>query len=82
MSGKVDAVVGTPPECIEVIRHGCKYLIDFAEYGLNYALGGIAGAARLRRTKSRDHAKVCQSLRRRHAPYRSDREFTVDVQAE
>src|SRR5262245_24386279 len=42
LSGKVDAVVGTPPECIDIIRHGCKYLIDFAEYGLNYALGGIA----------------------------------------
>jgi ABC-type nitrate/sulfonate/bicarbonate transport system substrate-binding protein len=42
LSGTVDAVVGTPPECIDAIRHGCKYLIDFAEYGLNYALGGIA----------------------------------------
>ena len=42
LNGTVDAVVGTPPECIDAIRHGCKYLIDFAEYGLNYALGGIA----------------------------------------
>ncbi len=42
LNGTVDAVVGTPPECIDAIRHGCKYLIDFTEYGLNHALGGIA----------------------------------------
>ena len=24
LSGKVDVVVGTPPECIDAIRHGCK----------------------------------------------------------
>ena len=23
LSGKVDVVVGTPPECIDAIRHGC-----------------------------------------------------------
>jgi hypothetical protein len=34
LSGKVDVVVGTPPECIDAIRHGCKYLIDFANTAL------------------------------------------------
>jgi ABC-type nitrate/sulfonate/bicarbonate transport system substrate-binding protein len=82
MSGKVDAVVGTPPECIDVIRHGCKYLIDFAEYGLNYALGGIAGR--------RDYIEKNPEITRRFVKayvegmhrYRTDREFTVDVQAD
>jgi ABC-type nitrate/sulfonate/bicarbonate transport system substrate-binding protein len=81
-SGKVDAVVGTPPECIDVIRHGCKYLIDFAEYGLNYALGGIAGR--------RDYIEKNPEITRRFVKayvegmhrYRTDREFTVDVQAD
>src|SRR5512145_3049047 len=36
ITGKVDAVVSTPPESIDAERKGCKYLIDFAEYGLNY----------------------------------------------
>ena len=42
LSGQCDAIVSTPPESIEAHRKGCHYVIDFAEYGLNYALGGIA----------------------------------------
>jgi ABC-type nitrate/sulfonate/bicarbonate transport system substrate-binding protein len=82
LSGKVDVVVGTPPECIGAIRHGCKYLIDFAEYGLNYALGGIAAR--------RDYIEKNPEITRRFVKayvegmhrYRTDREFTVDVQAD
>src|ERR1043165_1753783 len=38
LRGECDAIVSTPPECISAHREGCNYLIDFAEYGLNYAL--------------------------------------------
>ena len=82
LSGKVDVVVGTPPECIDAIRHGCKYLIDFAEYGLNYALGGIAG----RRDYIEKNPEITQKFVKAYVEgmhrYRTDREFTVDVQAE
>jgi taurine transport system substrate-binding protein len=82
LSGRVDAVVGTPPECIDVIRHGCKYLIDFAEYGLNYALGGIAA----RRDYVEKHPEITQQFVQAYVEgmhrYRTDREFTVDVQAD
>jgi ABC-type nitrate/sulfonate/bicarbonate transport system substrate-binding protein len=82
LSGKVDALVGTPPECIETIRHGGKYLIDFAEYGLNYALGGIAG----RRDYIEKHPEITQKFVKAYVEgmhrYRTDREFTVDVQAD
>jgi len=82
LGGKVDVVVGTPPECIDAIRHGCNYLIDFAEYGLNYALGGIAAR--------RDYIAKNPEITRRFVKayiegmhrYRTDREFTVDVQAD
>jgi ABC-type nitrate/sulfonate/bicarbonate transport system substrate-binding protein len=82
LSGKVDAVVGTPPECIEAIRRGCSYLIDFAEYGFNYALGGIAAR--------RDYIEKNPAITRQFVKayvegmhrYRTDREFTVTVQAE
>jgi NitT/TauT family transport system substrate-binding protein len=82
LSGQVDAVVGTPPECIAAARKGCKYLIDFAEYGLNYALGGIAAR--------RDYAAQNPEITRRFVKayvegmhrYRTDREFTIGVQAE
>ncbi len=82
LSGKVDAVVGTPPEGIDAIRHGCKYLIDFAEYGLNYALGGIAG----RRDYIEKNPDVTRKFVKAYVEgmhrYRTDREFTVDVQAD
>jgi ABC-type nitrate/sulfonate/bicarbonate transport system substrate-binding protein len=82
LNGTVDAVVGTPPECIDAIRHGCKYLIDFAEYGLNYALGGIAAR--------RDYIENNPEMTRKFVTayvegmhrYRTDREFTIDVQAD
>jgi len=82
LNGKVDAVVSTPPESIDAQRKGCKYLIDFAEYGLNYALGGIAAR--------RDYVEKNPDITRKFIKayvegmhrYRTDREFTVGVQAE
>ena len=82
LTGKVDVVVGTPPECITAIRRGCKYLIDFAEYGLNYALGGIAA----RRDYVEKHPDITRCFVKAYVEgmhrYRTDREFTVDVQAD
>jgi len=82
LSGKVDVVVGTPPECIDAIRHGCKYLIDFGEYGLNYALGGIAA----RRDYVEKNPEIARKFVKAYVEgmhrYRTDREFTVDVQAD
>jgi ABC-type nitrate/sulfonate/bicarbonate transport system substrate-binding protein len=82
LSGKIDAVVGTPPECIEAARRGCKYLIDFAEYGLNYALGGIAA----RRAYVAENPEITRQFIKAYvegmARYRTDRDFTIGVQAE
>lgn len=57
-------------------------MIDFAEFGLNYALGGIAAR--------RDHVANNPEIVRRFMKaylegmhrYRTDREFTIQVQAE
>jgi ABC-type nitrate/sulfonate/bicarbonate transport system substrate-binding protein len=82
LGGRCDAVVITPPDSIDAQRKGCKYLVDFAEYGLNYALGGIAAR--------RDYVQRNPEITRRFIKayvegmhrYRTDREFTVSVQAE
>ena len=82
LGGKIDCVVSTPPECIEAERRGCTYLIDFAQYGLNYALGGIA-ARRDYVARNPDHtAKFIQAYVEGMHRYRTDREFTVAVQSE
>ncbi|HEX5019897.1 MAG TPA: ABC transporter substrate-binding protein [Candidatus Binatia bacterium] len=82
LSGKCDAIVSTPPESIEAHRRGCGYLIDFSEYGLNYALGGIAA----RRDYVERHPEITRRFIQAYVEgmhrYRTDREFTVNVQAE
>ncbi len=82
LSGRCDAIVSTPPECIAAIRQGCRYLVDFAEYGMNYALGGIA-ARRLYVEKNPDITRrfIKAYVEGMHR-YRTDRDFTIGVQAE
>lgn len=82
LSGKCDAIVSTPPECIEAHRKGCRYLIDFAEFGLNYALGGIAARRDyIEKNPEITRKFICAYVEGMHR-YRTDREFTVSVQAE
>ena len=82
LNGQCDAIVITPPESIDAQRKGCKYLVDFAEYGFNYALGGIAA----RRDYVEQNPEVTRKFVRAYVEgmhrYRTDREFTVSVQAE
>jgi ABC-type nitrate/sulfonate/bicarbonate transport system substrate-binding protein len=82
ISGSCDAIVITPPESIEARRRGCNYLIDFAEHGLNYALGGIAA----RRDYVERNPEITRMFIKAYVEgmhrYRTDRDFTVNVQAE
>jgi ABC-type nitrate/sulfonate/bicarbonate transport system substrate-binding protein len=82
LDGRCDAIVITPPESIAAQRKGCKYLVDFAEYGLNYALGGIAA----RRDYVEQNTEITRKFIKAYVEgmhrYRTDREFTVSVQAE
>ena len=82
LNGQCDAIVITPPESIDAQRKGCKYLVDFAEYGLNYALGGIAA----RRDYIEQNPEITRKFIKAYVEgmhrYRTDREFTVGVQAE
>lgn len=77
-----DAMIITPPEAIEAKRKGCHFLVDFADYGLNFSLGGIAA----RRGYIREHAAIVDKFIRAYLSgmhrYRTDRPFTVQVQQE
>ncbi len=81
-SGRCDAMVITPPESIYAHRKGCQYLIDFNEYGLNYALGGIAA----QRDYIAANPPVAERFLKAYVEgmqrYRTDREFASAVQAE
>jgi ABC-type nitrate/sulfonate/bicarbonate transport system substrate-binding protein len=82
LRSETDAEVITPPESVEALRRGCRILIDFADYGLNFALGGIA-ARRSYVAAQEEVAKkfVCAYVEGMHR-YRTDRALTVQVQAE
>jgi NitT/TauT family transport system substrate-binding protein len=82
VSGKCDAMVITPPESINAQRKGCNYLIDLAEYGLNYALGGIAARRDYVEKNPDITGKFIKAYVEGMHRYRTDREFTVNVQAE
>lgn len=79
-SGKCDALVITPPEAISAQRQGCRYLVDFGEYGLNFALGGIAA----RKRTIEEQPGVVEAFVEAYAEgmqrYKSDRAFTIEVQ--
>ena len=82
IKGECDAEVITPPEAIEAKREGCHFLMDFADYGLNYALGGVAA----RRSYLKDHEGITRKFVKAYVEgmhrYRTDRAFTVQVQQE
>ncbi len=79
LRGEYEAVVLTPPAAIEAQRRGCHLVIDLAEYGLNYSLGGIAA----RRSYVAAHPDVAQAFIAAYIEglhrYRTDRAFTVSV---
>lgn len=82
VDGTCDAIILTPPVAIKARRMGCNFLIDMAEYGFNYALGGI-GASRAYVDANPDVARrfitaYVEGLHR----YRTDRHFTMAVQQE
>jgi ABC-type nitrate/sulfonate/bicarbonate transport system substrate-binding protein len=82
LAGNCDALVMTPPEAIETRRRGCVFLVDFAEFGLNYALGGIAARRRTILDDPETVRKFVRAYVEGMRRYRTDREFTIRVQQE
>ena len=82
LRSETDAEVITPPESVEALRRGCRILIDFADYGLNFALGGVAA----RRSYVAAQEEIAKKFVRAYVEgmhrYRTDRALTVQVQAE
>jgi ABC-type nitrate/sulfonate/bicarbonate transport system substrate-binding protein len=79
LRGQYDAVVMTPPAAIDAQRKGCHLVVDFADYGLNYSLGGIVS----RRSYVADHPDIARAFITGYVEglhrYRTDRAFTVSV---
>jgi ABC-type nitrate/sulfonate/bicarbonate transport system substrate-binding protein len=80
LRGDIDATPMSPPVAIEARRAGCGFLLDFAELGLNFTLGGVATTETLIRDQpDLVRAFVRAYIRGMHR-YKTDRDFTLSVQ--
>ena len=80
LEGDIAASPLSPPLAVEAKHQGCAWLYDYAELGLNFAIGGIAAS---RRVVAAQPDLVDRFLRgylagQRH--YQQDRAFGVSVQ--
>ncbi len=80
LNGQCDALVITPPEALYAKRMGCHFVVDFADYGLNYALGGLAARRDYVEQNEDTIRKIVKAYVEGMHRYRTDREFTVRVQ--
>ncbi len=79
LAGEIAASPLSPPIAIEAKHAGCAWLFDYAELGLNFAIGGIAAR---RETVREEPDLVARFLRgylagQRH--YKQDRDFGVSM---
>ncbi len=80
LEGRNDAAPLSPPVAMQARRQGCKFLVDFADYGLNFTLGGIATTRSIiaeRRDLVRRFIRAYVSGMHR---YKTDRELVLQVQ--
>src|SRR5207249_6276042 len=82
LAGTIDAAPLSPPVAIEARRAGCPFLIDFAEYGLNFTLGGIATTRELITQQRPLIERFTRAYVAGMHCYKTDRALVMEVQQE
>jgi ABC-type nitrate/sulfonate/bicarbonate transport system substrate-binding protein len=82
LEGRADAAPISPPLAMEARRAGCRVLVDFADYGLNFTLGGVATT----RSLIHERPELVQRFVRAYVAgmhrYKTDRTLVMEVQQE
>ena len=82
LAGRIDAAPLSPPVAMEARRAGCRFLVDFADYGLNFTLGGIATTRQL----IAERRELVQRFVRAYVAgmhrYKTDRALAMEIQQE
>ena len=82
LQGKFEAVVQSPPIAVELRQAGCHFLVDFADYGLNFTLGGVATT----RQTVREQPDLVRRFIRAYVAgmyrYKTDKPLVMDIQQE
>lgn len=82
IDGKLDAAPISPPVAMEARRAGCRFLVDFADYGLNFTLGGIATTRRTIRQQPDLVRRFVRGYVAGMHRYKTDRPLVLEVQQE
>ena len=79
LAGDLGASPLSPPAAIEARQAGCPFLYDYAEMGLNFAIGGIAAAKTLVDQQPEVVKRFLRAYLEGQRRYKSDRAFGVSV---
>jgi ABC-type nitrate/sulfonate/bicarbonate transport system substrate-binding protein len=79
MAGEIAASPLSPPAAIEARQAGCPWLYDYAELGLNFAIGGIAASRTLVHEQPAVVRRFLHAYLEAQARYKADREFGIAV---
>ncbi|MFN0071809.1 MAG: ABC transporter substrate-binding protein [Chloroflexota bacterium] len=82
LSGEISAAPLSPPVAIEARRAGCRFLIDFADHGLNFTLGGLATTQGLIDSRPDLVRHFVQAYVAGMHRYKSDPNLTLQIQQE
>jgi ABC-type nitrate/sulfonate/bicarbonate transport system substrate-binding protein len=80
--GRADAAPLSPPVAIEARRKGCPFLLDFADYGLNFTLGGVAVTRQLIANRRDLVQKFVRAYVAGMHRYKTDRPMVTKIQQE
>jgi NitT/TauT family transport system substrate-binding protein len=82
LTGAIDAAPISPPVAIEARRAGCTFLLDFAEYGLNFTLGGVATTQDVIDNRPDLVRRFVRAYISGMHRYKTDPAFTMSIQRE
>jgi ABC-type nitrate/sulfonate/bicarbonate transport system substrate-binding protein len=82
LEARFDAAVISPPVAMEARRQGCPFLVDFADHGLNFTLGGVATTRRTIREQPDLVRRFVRAYVAGMHRYKTDRPLVLEVQQE
>ena len=79
LDGEVAATPLSPPTAVQARHAGCPWLYDYAEMGLNFAIGGIAAPRSLVSSQPDPVGRFLRGYLEGQRRYKRDREFGIAV---
>jgi NitT/TauT family transport system substrate-binding protein len=82
LEGKFEGSILSPPLAVEAKQAGCHFLVDFADYGLNFTLGGVATTRRVIEEQPDLVRKFVRAYVRGMHRYKTDKPMVMEIQQE